>query len=653
MNKRKQSFSCRGLQPLKEGDKLYGRDVEIKELSNRIQENLHTILYGQSGAGKSSVIEAGVFPVLRKNNYFPVVIRFLEVETTNYMEYVISQVRAVALSRNDFKESYKIVSQVEVSEADVSELLAFLQGNIFVDDKGEQYTPLLVFDQFEEVLNNPDTYESGERFIKDIYPLIDDSYCLNEGYLPYSNYRVLFSIREDFLYALEDIVDKHRLAELRQNRIRMRFLDTDSAVSVVSRILVDNVTETNADSEDVERLARMIVTESKNTSYSFGVSTPTLSMICYQLIKNGLRIKDIDKTTIVHLIYNFYADAVADVSYKCRNYLEDRLITKDGRRASVDVKDAEAGGNISTDEIDKLVNKTRLLSIINIGKTKRLEFSHDIIVRIINKNRRGFFQSLKNVLKNPFQFAGYASKEEFFAYGSFCVVVWFGLSLLYNWIPWESHVILFKYNYQVLLLINIIQFLAILPLVSVSVRRLHSIGRSGWWILVPFVPLFWASRPDSVIPYQGGLSNVRIFDLLLDWKTPPIRKSCGRNVYIARHLYSIYIYVISVCLITYFLALFSPQDLNQAYEDTNWTIYAYIAVFANNINCIFLVLSCSFYAIYFTKTMLLAMRLPRMGFRRFWAFMPIISWIFWVYGFWPDTHFDKRRFKKRNTSVVQ
>lgn len=648
MNKDKQPYSCRGLQPLKEGDKLYGRDFEISELSNRIQENLHTILYGQSGAGKSSVIEAGVFPVLRENKYFPVVIRFLEVATYNYTEYVISQVKNVALSRSDFKERYNIVPQVDVGDTNVSELLKFFQGNTFVDDKGEQYTPVLIFDQFEEVLNNPDTYENGEKFIKDIYPLIDDSYCLSEGYLPYSNYRILFSIREDFLYAFEDIIDKHKLAELRQNRIRMRFLDADSAVLVVTRIIFDHVQDaTNASDEDIERIARIIVEESKNTSYSFGISTPTLAMICYQVFKKNLKIQDVDKSSIARLVYNFYDDAVADVSYKCRDYLEDRLITTDGRRASVDMKDAEASGNISTKDIGKLVNETRLLSIINIGKTRRLEFSHDIIVRIINRNKRTFLQYVKNVIIKPFQFSGYASKEEFFGYLGFCGIIWFVLPTLFKSVTWGYDIILYMSREQVFLLIHILQFLCCLPLVSVSVRRLHSIGRSGWWVLIPFLPLYWASRPDNATPYKGGLSDVPIFELLLDWKTPPIRKSCDHKAYIARHLYSIYIFVICICLACYLIVFLSPQALQQAYTETIWSTNAYLTVFENwmiemmNEDLLILILSFIYYWIYLVKTLLLSMRLPRMGFRRFWAFVPILSWIFWIYGFWPDSRFDK------------
>lgn len=41
-----------------------------------------------------------------------------------------------------------------------------------------------------------------------------------------------------------------------------------------------------------------------------------------------------------------------------------------------------------------------------------------------------------------------------------------------NWLPGLAHLLLF------------------LPSLAVAVRRLHDVGRSGWWLLVIFVPLF-------------------------------------------------------------------------------------------------------------------------------------------------------------------
>lgn len=39
---------------------------------------------------------------------------------------------------------------------------------------------------------------------------------------------------------------------------------------------------------------------------------------------------------------------------------------------------------------------------------------------------------------------------------------------------------------------NLYTLVAFIPGVAVSVRRMHDVGRSGWWLLVPLVNLYFA-----------------------------------------------------------------------------------------------------------------------------------------------------------------
>ena len=55
--------------------KFCGRDTDINKLSTLIQLNQCVTLYGKSGIGKTSLIQAGVFPKLVMNNFKPVVVR--------------------------------------------------------------------------------------------------------------------------------------------------------------------------------------------------------------------------------------------------------------------------------------------------------------------------------------------------------------------------------------------------------------------------------------------------------------------------------------------------------------------------------------------------------------------------------------------------
>ncbi len=44
---------------------FYGRDEEVAELARRVQRKLLTVLFGQSGLGKTSLLRAGLVPRLR------------------------------------------------------------------------------------------------------------------------------------------------------------------------------------------------------------------------------------------------------------------------------------------------------------------------------------------------------------------------------------------------------------------------------------------------------------------------------------------------------------------------------------------------------------------------------------------------------------
>src|ERR1700719_1496366 len=54
---------------------FYGRDEEVAELARRVQRKLLTVLFGQSGLGKTSILRAGIVPRLRSQGYCPVYVR--------------------------------------------------------------------------------------------------------------------------------------------------------------------------------------------------------------------------------------------------------------------------------------------------------------------------------------------------------------------------------------------------------------------------------------------------------------------------------------------------------------------------------------------------------------------------------------------------
>jgi hypothetical protein len=54
---------------------FFGRDREAASLLDHVRDAPVTVLYGRSGLGKTSLLRAGLFPLLREQNFLPVYVR--------------------------------------------------------------------------------------------------------------------------------------------------------------------------------------------------------------------------------------------------------------------------------------------------------------------------------------------------------------------------------------------------------------------------------------------------------------------------------------------------------------------------------------------------------------------------------------------------
>lgn len=103
-----------------------------------------------------------------------------------------------------------------------------------------------------------------------------------------------------------------------------------------------------------------------------------------------------------------------------------------------------------------------------------------------------FLATVKSVfLKNYVNFKGRANRKEFW----YAFVAYFIVNLILGFIPGTAGMI-----------IKIIWWLAtLLPVLGVSVRRLHDINKSGWYLLIGLIPLvgeiilivWWAKVGDT------------------------------------------------------------------------------------------------------------------------------------------------------------
>ncbi len=109
-----------------------------------------------------------------------------------------------------------------------------------------------------------------------------------------------------------------------------------------------------------------------------------------------------------------------------------------------------------------------------------------------------FFDAVKVCFVKYTNFSDRASRSEFWLFTLFTAIVSSMLAFLDPLIAGESFV---DYDATFPPLSNIFFVAILIPAISVSVRRLHDVNRSGWWLLIEltiigilFPILYWCCK---------------------------------------------------------------------------------------------------------------------------------------------------------------
>lgn len=93
-----------------------------------------------------------------------------------------------------------------------------------------------------------------------------------------------------------------------------------------------------------------------------------------------------------------------------------------------------------------------------------------------------FTQSIKSVLTNYTNFTGRASRSEFWYFALLMVIIYWLIFLIGGHNSNGGPSVLAS------ILIGIAWLATLLPILAVSVRRMHDTGRGGGWIFISLVP---------------------------------------------------------------------------------------------------------------------------------------------------------------------
>jgi hypothetical protein len=398
---------------------FFGREKETDELVRLVRRNTLTVLFGQSGLGKSSLLQAGAFPLLREADFLPLYLRLdhsvdvgaaapsprsadpIAAGAPRLQPSLADQVKAALVAAFQ-----SVGADAPAPRPDESLWEYFHRKDIDIwSAKNRLLTPILAFDQFEEIFTlgraTDAQRERGRAFLAELADLVENRppAALREkfdaGELDPARYafdkpscQVILSLREDFLPDLEGL--KNEMRSIMQSRMRVRRLNGTQALEIVTRpaphLLAEGVAErivefvAGARGGSAERLAEL------------EVEPALLSVICRELNERRRTLgqpqisADLVSGNRREILTDFYERSVADLPEAMRAFVEDHLLTKSGFRDNLALETALEFPGVTRPLIDTLVAR-RLVRLEDRLGVQRVELTHDVLAEVIRAAR--------------------------------------------------------------------------------------------------------------------------------------------------------------------------------------------------------------------------------------------------------------------------
>ena len=424
---------------------FFGRDEEIQALYQLIKSHTITIVFGKSGTGKTSLLNAGVFPKLRKDYCLPFRIRL---EFTDECPDLLGQVKQVLKSEID-KYGFK-VSSYPGEET--------LWEYFHREPLWQVVTPVLVFDQFEEIFTLASKSarfkkEELDVFIEELADLAENSIPEklkqkiiddhDDSGLNYSQQKakIVFAFREDFLAEIESITS--RIPSVKYSRFRLKPMNGMQANEVITKTWKQAIQPSEA-----TKIVYFLTNEGEadNEALSFNkqdileVEPSLLSQVCSYIDKERLQEGQatissdfLAKYPKGKILRSLYEEVVSESARNVNDipaeegktfvnpikvFVEENLITDDGFRTRFLIK-----------EIDE-----NLLPGVDVLKRKYyvreegqfIELTHDVIVPLVKADRE---QRRKQIaLLEAKQKASRKHRQILFAVAFIGILLWVGVT---------------------------------------------------------------------------------------------------------------------------------------------------------------------------------------------------------------------------------
>lgn len=396
-----------------EGDRFFGREAEARELLSLVISERLVLFYAQSGAGKSSLINARLIPQLQEAGFAVLPVGRISGDLPEGIKEPVNIFifnLLLSLDESDSDPKYFINMILN----DFLDKLTSPDGeHYYYDDQPKtqieitDYTPrpyVLIIDQFEEIITtHPSHWQQRENFFEQ----------LNQAMLIDPNLWVVLSLREDYIATLEPYA--HLMSDKMRARFYMQRMSYEAALKAVKQpaSLKGWRFATGAAEILVDNLRQIRLHNQRGTQPGQFVEPVQLQIVCRQLWEN-LPDQPAGVITEQHLLEagdvdsalaDFYEQVISRTLHKIdvpehtlRRWFDEHLITEANTRGIV-YQGVENTAGLPNKAVRLLADQYLIRAEIRAGGTW-YELVHDRFVEpIVEANRSWWMEQSISLLK--------------------------------------------------------------------------------------------------------------------------------------------------------------------------------------------------------------------------------------------------------------
>lgn len=384
------------------GEQIFGRRREIREICNLLIAERIVVLHSPAGAGKSSLIQAGLIPELQGQGFYVRSVVRLNREPTElptspslaYNRYIFSVLSSL-------ENAWPDNEQIRETELVGMNLADYLERR---PRPKEFDLEIFIFDQFEEILTLDATdLDAKHEFFNQAGKMLADR-----------TRWALFSMREDFLAALDPYL--HLIPTRFRTTFRLEPLGVEAArQAVLGPAQTAGVEFTNSAAEALIDDLRMVKVQNIDGTYIAQrgpyVEPVQLQVVCNRiwesLPQNSTRIDIQDLRGINDVgqaLADYYASRVAGIAQQTevnerliRKWFDLELITGSGIRGQV-LMDAHSSRGLDN-RVIRLLEDAQLVRSEKRGGSIWFELSHDRLIEPVKQNNASWFQANLSLLQ--------------------------------------------------------------------------------------------------------------------------------------------------------------------------------------------------------------------------------------------------------------